>query len=195
MSVGLSASSPGVPMILYAGRLDPTKGLTHLLQAVRQMAGACPFGRLWSRLRCRLRRNSPRGVREVSDVTWLDRRLDVTSLLAAADLVVLPSLAFETQGMVLIEAMSCGTPAVASAVGWAGRDAGRLSRPPGATRRRSGSRCSPGSLGRLAPAFPGPGSGLTPLGGGASRPEPHRRGGVNVVVRTRPLTHLRSLTT
>ena len=50
-------------------------------------------------------------------VTWLDRRLDVTSLLAAADLVVLPSLVFETQGMVLIEAMSCGTPAVASAVG------------------------------------------------------------------------------
>ena len=50
-------------------------------------------------------------------VTWLDRRLDVTSLLAAADLVVLPSLAFETQGMVAIEAMSCGTPVVASAVG------------------------------------------------------------------------------
>ena len=50
-------------------------------------------------------------------VTWLDRRLDVTSLLAAADLVVLPSLAFETQGMVAIEAMSCGTPAIASAVG------------------------------------------------------------------------------
>ena len=42
---------------------------------------------------------------------------DVASLLAAADLVVLPSLAFETQGMVAVEAMSCGTPAIASAVG------------------------------------------------------------------------------
>ena len=50
-------------------------------------------------------------------VTWLDRRLDVTSLLATADLVVLPSLVNETQGMVAIEAMSCGTPVVASAVG------------------------------------------------------------------------------
>ena len=28
-----------------------------------------------------------------------------------------PSLVFETQGMVVIEAMSCGTPAVASAIG------------------------------------------------------------------------------
>ncbi len=50
-------------------------------------------------------------------VTWVDRRLDVSSLLAAADLVVLPSLVPETQGMVVTEAMSCGTPAVASAVG------------------------------------------------------------------------------
>ena len=51
------------------------------------------------------------------DVTWLERRLDVASLLATADLLVVPSLVFETQGMVAIEAMSCGTPVVASAVG------------------------------------------------------------------------------
>ncbi len=107
---------PRVPMILYAGRVDPTKGLTHLLEALRRMeqranlvvcgAGADPgyVGTLQS---------ESSGM----DVTWLDRRLDVTSLLAAADLVVLPSLVAETQGMVVIEAMSCGTPAVASAVG------------------------------------------------------------------------------
>jgi glycosyltransferase involved in cell wall biosynthesis len=107
---------PGIPMILFAGRLDPTKGLTHLLEALKHMeeqanlvvcgAGSDAEFVEW------LHRES-RG----SAVTWLDRRLDVTSLLAAADVVVLPSLVFETQGMVVIEAMSCGTPAVASAIG------------------------------------------------------------------------------
>jgi glycosyltransferase involved in cell wall biosynthesis len=107
---------PDVPMILFAGRLDPTKGLPHLLEAVQQMEEhanlvVCGAGRDVEFVN-RLRRDAGG-----SAVTWLDRRLDVTSLLAAADVAVLPSLVFETQGMVLIEAMSCGTPAVASAIG------------------------------------------------------------------------------
>jgi glycosyltransferase involved in cell wall biosynthesis len=107
---------PGVPMVLYAGRLDPTKGLHHLLQAVRQMEArahlvVCGAGSDADFVRAL--HDESRGT----DVTWLDRRLDVTSLLATADLVVLPSLVFETQGLVLIEAMSCGTPAVATASG------------------------------------------------------------------------------
>jgi glycosyltransferase involved in cell wall biosynthesis len=107
---------PGAPMILYVGRVDATKGLTHLLDALRRMEQranlvVCGAG-VDAGFVGTLHRES-RGM----DVTWLDRSLDVTSLLAAADLVVLPSLIPETQGMVLIEAMSCGTPAVASAVG------------------------------------------------------------------------------
>lgn len=107
---------PGVAMILYAGRVDPTKGLSHLIEAVRRMAArtnlvicgaATDAGFVAS-----LHRES-----EGLEVTWLDRRLDVAPLLATADLVVLPSLVSETQGMLVIEAMSCGTPAVASAVG------------------------------------------------------------------------------
>ena len=107
---------PGVPMILFAGRVDPTKGLTHLLEALRRMEQraslvVCGAGDDAGYLGT-LRREA-NGM----DVIWLDRRRDVTSLLASADLVVLPSLVSETQGMVLIEAMSCGTPAVGSAVG------------------------------------------------------------------------------
>jgi glycosyltransferase involved in cell wall biosynthesis len=107
---------PDVPMVLYAGRVDPTKGLTSLLEAIRRtqqrvnlvVCGAGADAGFVDSLR-----QESRGMA----VTWLDRRLDMEPLLAAADLVVLPSLAFETQGMVVVEAMSCGTPAVASAVG------------------------------------------------------------------------------
>jgi glycosyltransferase involved in cell wall biosynthesis len=111
---------PDLPMILYAGRVNPTKGLTYLLEALRQIeeranlvvcgagAGAGADADFVSALH---RESKGMGV------TWVDRRLDVSSLLAAADLVVLPSLVPETQGMVVTEAMSCGTPAVASAVG------------------------------------------------------------------------------
>jgi glycosyltransferase involved in cell wall biosynthesis len=107
---------PDEPVILYAGRIDPTKGLTHLLEARRRMERRahlviCGAGHDAGFVGT-LRREAD-GI----DVIWLDRRRDVTSLLASADLVVLPSLVSETQGMVLIEAMSCGTPTVASAVG------------------------------------------------------------------------------
>lgn len=107
---------PEVPMILYAGRVDATKGVAHLLHAFRCMSqranlvicGAGADVAFVDELR-----------RESSDqaITWLDRRLHVMPLLAAADLVAVPSVVFETQGMVAIEAMSCGTPVVASAVG------------------------------------------------------------------------------
>jgi glycosyltransferase involved in cell wall biosynthesis len=107
---------PAIPMVLYAGRIDPTKGVVHLLEAFRKVSAranlvVCGAGTDAGFVEMLHTESSGLGV------TWLDRRLDVTSLLAAADLVVLPSLAFETQGMVAIEAMSCGTPAIASAVG------------------------------------------------------------------------------
>jgi glycosyltransferase involved in cell wall biosynthesis len=107
---------PAVPMILYAGRVDPTKGLTHLLDALHRMEVhanlvLCGAGTDAGFIGALHRQSKGMAV------TWLDRRLDVTSLLAAADLVVLPSLVPETQGMVVIEAMACGTPVVATAVG------------------------------------------------------------------------------
>jgi glycosyltransferase involved in cell wall biosynthesis len=113
---GALGLDPDVPMVLYAGRLHPTKGLHHLLEALGRMreranlvvcgAGAESDAAFVAALQ-----------QDALGVSWLGRRLDMTSMLAASDLLVLPSLVPETQGMVVVEAMSCGTPAVASAVG------------------------------------------------------------------------------
>ena len=47
---------PVVPMILFAGRLDPTKGLPHLLEALQHMEVARQLGRVRGRHGCRVRR-------------------------------------------------------------------------------------------------------------------------------------------
>lgn len=107
---------PSMPMIVYAGRVDPTKGLSQLIEGTRRMEQRVNVVICGPSLESGFAETLHREARDLP-VTWLNRRGDVTSLLASADLVVLPSLAHETQGMVLIEAMSCGTPVVASAVG------------------------------------------------------------------------------
>lgn len=107
---------PDVSLVLYAGRLDGTKGLDDLIDAMGRLHGAarlavCGDGSDRSYVD-HLHRSA-----EGLDVAWLGRRLDVATLMATADLVVLPSRVAETQGMVVTEAMACATPAVATAVG------------------------------------------------------------------------------
>lgn len=112
-SLGLD---PAVPVVLYAGRMDHTKGVTVLVDAVRRMgdrANLVVCGSGTDPAYADALRHEAAGM----DVVWLERRVDVAPLMAAADLVVLPSLVPETQGLVLIEAMACGTVAIASAVG------------------------------------------------------------------------------
>ena len=113
------------------------------------------------------------------DVTWLDRRLDVTPLLAAADLVVLPSLVPETQGMVVIEAMSCGTPAVATKVGGIPETLAAFPDRLVPSGDALGLRRSDGPADWLAPPLLGPWGGLSSVGRGTSCAEPRHRGDVH----------------
>jgi glycosyltransferase involved in cell wall biosynthesis len=115
--VAAPASAPlaGQPLVLAVGRLVPQKGFATLIEAAASwrdlgahvmIAGSGPLeGALRDRARAL-------GV----DVTFAGHRSDVPSLLAAADVFVLPSV-WEGQSLAVQEALRAGVPVVASRVG------------------------------------------------------------------------------
>lgn len=106
-----TGTDPGLPrpLVLAVGRLHPQKGYDVLL-AARHAFGDCTVavagdGPLAAQL-----------AAQAPDVRWLGRREDVADLLAAADVVVLPSR-WEARSLTAQEALRAGRPLVAAAVG------------------------------------------------------------------------------
>jgi glycosyltransferase involved in cell wall biosynthesis len=108
---------PGRPVVLAVGRLTVQKGLDVLIDAVSRLQDREPppllaiagEGPLAGSLAARARAG---GV----EARFLGARSDVPALLAAADVVVVPSR-WEGQPLVLQEALRAGRPIVASRVG------------------------------------------------------------------------------
>lgn len=105
-----------VPVVLAAARQEHQKGLDVLLSALQQMGPevrvvfAGRDGAATSELRAQA------GHMGLGDrVLWLGTRADVPDLIAAADVVAVPSR-WEGLGSVVIEAMGIGTPLVVSDV-------------------------------------------------------------------------------
>jgi glycosyltransferase involved in cell wall biosynthesis len=110
---------PDVKTLLYVGRLGPRKGLDLLLEAVSAtevgnfeliIAGS---GRHEAHLRNRC---SKLGIADRVRFLGYVPDDDLPSLYASADIFVLPST-YEGFGLVLLEAMSSGTPVIATKVG------------------------------------------------------------------------------
>jgi len=108
----------GRPVVLAAGRLAPQKGLDVLIDAAARWRDRDPRpvtviagdGPLAEALRARAA-----GLAD-GDVRLLGHRSDVPALLAAADVVVVPSR-WEARALIVQEAMRAGRPVVASRVG------------------------------------------------------------------------------
>jgi glycosyltransferase involved in cell wall biosynthesis len=99
----------GSPLVLAVGRLHPQKGYDTLVAAVPWLEGAVVAVAGDGPLEAELRAAAP-GIR------WLGRREDVADLLAAADVLVLPSR-WEARSLTAQEALRAGTPVVATTVG------------------------------------------------------------------------------
>ncbi|MFE1250996.1 glycogen synthase [Streptomyces sp. NPDC058735] len=119
--IGLDRSRP---YVLFVGRITRQKGVPHLLRAVRDIDPAAQV------VLCAGAPDTPEIDREFRElfaelsevrdgVFWIPRMLprpEVIQLLTHAALFVCPSV-YEPLGIVNLEAMACGTPVVASAVG------------------------------------------------------------------------------
>ncbi len=113
---------PEGPMLFTARRLVPRMGVENLLMALAGVRSSFPEVLLVIAGRGRMEGELQRLVaaEELADnvkfVGFVDDS-DLVSYYQAADLFVLPSLAFEGFGMVTLEALACGTPAVGTPIG------------------------------------------------------------------------------
>ncbi len=117
---GIDASRP---YVVFVGRITRQKGVTHLLEAARFIdpgaalvlcAGAPDTPEIAAEVRALV--DELRGSRSV---VWIDEMLprpEVVQILSHASVFVCPSV-YEPFGIVNLEAMACGVPVVASAVG------------------------------------------------------------------------------
>jgi phosphatidylinositol alpha-mannosyltransferase len=108
----------GKPNILFLGRLEKRKGVKYLLRAFALVKERMPETRLLIvGPETRLRRGYQRWVEEhdLADVVFggFVPFEDVLRYYATADLCCFPATGFESQGIVLLEAMAAGKPIVA----------------------------------------------------------------------------------
>lgn len=110
--------SPEGQVVLFVGRLIALKGVAHLIRAMALVVARCPDARLvvvgGGEERGRLVQLT-QALALTERVVFVGERSheDVIRFMRAADVFVLPS-EVESFGIVLLEAMSCGLPMVAS---------------------------------------------------------------------------------
>ena len=115
---------PGLPYVLFVGRITRQKGIIHLVRAIRHLDPGIGV------VLCAGQPDTPEigremeeGVREAQaehgNVTWIGEmvsRTDVRQLYSHAAVFCCPSV-YEPFGIINLEAAACETPVVASAVG------------------------------------------------------------------------------
>jgi len=120
----LHGVDPTRPYVLFVGRITRQKGIVYLLEAAAEIV---PGAQL---VLCAGEPDTPEIGREVATrvsnlmatrghVVWISRMLErstLSQLLTHARVFVCPSV-YEPFGIVNLEAMACGVPVVASAVG------------------------------------------------------------------------------
>ena len=116
---------PEIPYVLFVGRITRQKGIIHLVRAIKWIqpgtqivlcAGAPDTPEIGEEMRERVseaRRESTNPIIWIPEIVPKD---DIIKLYSQAKLFICPSV-YEPFGIINLEAMACGVPVVASAVG------------------------------------------------------------------------------
>ena len=115
---------PARPYILFVGRITRQKGIIHLVKALRHLdpgfqvvlcAGAPDTPEIAAEMKSAVEA----AQQGRPGVVWIEKMLpkaEIIALYSGAEVFVCPSI-YEPFGIINLEAMACGTPVVASAVG------------------------------------------------------------------------------
>lgn len=108
---------PGEKLVIFVGRMDPRKGLTHLLHAFPTIAAADPSvtllvvgGGFMSRY---YRAKVGNGLKHRVKFAGYASQEDLPKYIRSADVMVAPATGFESFGIVLLEGLASGVPVVA----------------------------------------------------------------------------------
>ena len=116
--------NPVEPYILFVGRITRQKGIIHLVNAIKHLnegfqivlcAGAPDTPEIAAEMKAAV----TAAQRKHSGVIWIEEMVDTKTkieLYSNAAVFVCPSI-YEPFGIINLEAMACGTPVVATAVG------------------------------------------------------------------------------
>jgi phosphatidylinositol alpha-mannosyltransferase len=114
-----ASRKPQAASILFVGRLDKRKGLDVLLRAMPEVVSRFPEARLTVVGKGPMEAESRRlahelGLRSRVEFKGYAANNDLPAFYAAADVYCSPALGGEAFGIVLLEALACGTSVVAS---------------------------------------------------------------------------------
>jgi len=116
---------PDKPFLIFVGRITRQKGIIHLVNAIKYIspgiqialcAGAPDTEEIGREMEEKVKKAQTQTSNEIIWIRQWVPKSDLITLYSHASIFVCPSI-YEPFGIVNLEAMACGTPVVASAVG------------------------------------------------------------------------------